>query len=910
MPYTIKSIGDEETSKQSVQSTQLPEAEVQEDKTVPMKTENSSNFQLNPPSIVPEKKAKFTIKSVPEKKQSNAESLQRYGAQGLKAGAYYGVSKIPYGPQAIMATEGAKMLMGTMAPNPEDIQLLKENFESRGIPWSKENEEAIQKGYDKAASLIPAISSGFEQAEKKGYKVEAKTPGQKAISVVLDTVAGSGNPVLKALGGGVALGLYHGLQNAGISEPTAGNVARIVGIILGQNPEGFMPIKEVEGTPISTSPGGTPPTKPTNINEKPSGISEYAEEARTKAIEKERTPEEKIAEKTLGKEELTGKKIEGAKEARGSLKTAQDILGPPIEIEQIPVKARVGEREREVTAPSTMRGKAQGRQLPVKQQTEGDGISRVAAQELGIEPTEVSSQQRTAMQNTLKREGLKLSPQPQQANPVERMTHSVTPIKAGNKEILGNNLKSVFNARERKVFEDANKLYDDARKLNENIIEDVTEMVPRLQEIHDQHINSSDPVKVDIAKEADKLIKEVSANGQPRPVSLASLIKRIQELHSGSKHKFANDPKNAYSLLTDVIEKQLDKAKGASADAVYAWKNARSFYRENYAEVFKNPESFNLLNDKNINYEELYDKLTKPSIYNFLEPQLRQSPAGIRILDAAKRDILERKFKEAFKGKTDIKQSEVRDVLDDIGINVNGFERGRIYESIQQIKNEQLALRDRTFTLSRKNLKQIEKPKQIKEKPIKEEKKVPLKERKLVDIKNKSWWKNASEKQIEAQFDSIQGIKIAEKMFADDPKYLEKLKRETAIRTITNKKVPGENTHETVERMLQDRDKEEFLEYLLGKDAVEDFRIRVKEIKKYEEDLKSYEHQQKQLQKQKETEQNKKLEKSLTEKITNTLIKMTKKEITLDVLDHIPIIKYTPRSIKNAVVEHLYEEKK
>jgi hypothetical protein len=802
--------------------------------------------------------------------------------------------------------------------------------------------EMVSKGYDREAIRsrlgaaekvseaipIPTQSEAEKWIEKKtGLPLTPKTEFQKGVRTSTQTaIMAPGSWAIK-LGAATFQPLFQKYNEAlgidkDIAEPVSQGMA-ILWALLQKGKVSASGIEEIskileESKPPSVPPSGirpTPPGERPEISVEYPGEYEYGEQYIKEPFkEATRRPEEKAFGRTFSGGEPPPPPGSAAQKIEKSVKFAQEeipqaakerFIPKPPELPKPPISKKI----------SPITGKPVGRERTINQIRERDERDRLAIQQLGISPETVSPEQRARTLETLRNEGLKLAKPPEATDKIGRMVQSVNPVQSGNLEDLGNNYKNLLNQRERDIAELSDEYFTRAREATDEVIEDATGMAPELQRLYESHRNSSDPVMVDIAKEANKLLHEIAVIGEegeigePIPVSFSFIIRRIQELRSGSKHKFANDPQNAYGILTDIAERELDRAEGISAEAVGLWRDAKDYYRHNYAHVFKNPMVFDVLNQKDLNYGDIYKKLTKPSIYNLVEPELSQSAEGQRVLDAAKRDIIENKFNEAFGKKETIRRNDVEDVLDDIGIHTTPEERTRIYDSLRQSQQETEAakIRERRGEAKLRE-KKFTKPEETK--PVKPE----IKERKYKDIRKKEWWRHATSAEAASKMDIIDGLKIAKQMLPEE-KYA-KLAHAAGIRRIMNKKVPDESIHTTMEKMLKNKDDLEYIEYSLGKDTVKDFEKRIEDVNKYNNEVKEYEIKIKQIEKQEATAQKKeakaalKAEKEkLNVKIKDNLGKKVGREITHRVLDTIPYFRHAPREMKSAVAEKLFPKK-
>jgi hypothetical protein len=823
-----------------------------------------------------------------EKPEDTLWSGVRTGMQLAKAAPWaIPQARIPmaigsFGAEAL--EKGAEYL----GPNEGEIDELKSNFKKHGIQVDDATfREDVNKGVKQAQEWMPTLGKLYNWFEEKGVPLEAKTPLQKSISVGSD-VAAMSDLKLATPAASLAMTMYNSLLNQQVPENIAGFISRAFGMVLGEK----SPEMEGKDQLEPTSPGPRP-----EIGEEPRTEYERSQEL-VKYLKGGEPPGKniKVFDPTKGKELKPGM----IKQSEGKLpESAKERFYP--KPPTLP-KPSPGERQLQIEL-AKLEKPSTGKELKVTQEKKGFPISDIAKKQLKLE-------------------GLEIRSPGESITPKEKIGESISLLKSPGPSKTGKSAKQIVNENERSVINLANKKYENAEKLTDNVIITTEEMTPELESLVDEWKESSDPIEKDVAREARKLLDQTrgkikkSGEGAEEelpeeahmPVKVSFLIKRDKELKSGMKYRFENDPENKYGRLTEIINKQVYRAAEGNPEAIKAVLEANNFYKHNYAPLFKNKESIPFLDKNNIRYANLYETLKTPDGYNFFKPIFMSTPQGERLLRTIRRDIIEDSLKgfvekEGKFNKNSVGQKRlIEQTLDELNIGITKEEKNNIFRAMTQMKTDaeqaQLLAGKEPYKPTKKETKVT---KEEITKPLK-----PLKKRKL-EVKSQKWFDTADAKDILKELDEVKKVKIyrqKSKVSVEREKEFDKIARDAGVAKIMKNKTPNEVTHKDIKEALRDVNTKEYLKETLGKETVAIFEKRISDIEKWEEDIAKYESQMKALEKQR-TEAAETAKKSLLSRKMEIMAKIAKKELTMYALNQIPVL---PHFLKQGITDATFDK--
>ena len=696
----------------------------------------------------------------PEEPFLSAASASRYAAQPIKSALYWA------GGLPGVAWEVATSLESGM-PDEEEMEIIEKRFPDRDIRG--ELETAATEAY----RTRPSISGMFNLLEDSGYKVEAKTKGQKATSVVSDVFAFVPGFKVAAVAGIMAGVAYERMVEGGVPDWLAGIIARfgVGGVFTKSNwnsaklkptPQKLLPQPE----PPPRTPGNTSSAAALKFGETKSNVE--------------------LGSKAIAMSEQLGRTIPPTPET-------------PTHPTHRTVPRPTGTQRAE--QPNRLRN------MRPNVLTGQQGNAEAAAQR-GLEGT------------------------PRVESPVEiedAIGNAISPTRIGNKVTFGDRTQRFLRLTSENMTRRNRNRYRASEESNSQRISTEPDLVAGIDNVlneadnnvaykeEGQLINMLRTLRgmlVADTEHFDADLQQLTRHQEFVPISKQHLINQMRQFRKFVQYKYTNDPSNVFYRAINLMEQAIERPTGTienEQNAIDLFRFAQAGHRE-WAEIFNTKYIKPIIARDEFDYEGITNKLLKPDRYNRISHVLDNgSIEGASISRELRREIVSDQLEPLLRKKDGTVRRNI--------LGSNEFNRAIREMPVTLHPNEVAAIRNavrpQTYPV------RASKP----PKPIKPPK---------IELRLDQKYANMTPEQIEARLSTVSGIKEFENMFRDatpeQKEMVQSLKRDIGIRILTKNKIAN-HKDATIENVLNDADSVAQLREFLGHDVVDSW---MRDLKKVE----------------------------------------------------------------------------
>jgi hypothetical protein len=757
-----------------------PEVKKHEPASTAPKTESETEFEKTIGA------ADYPEGFVPEPKEGLIKSTWRFFNQFPKAAIGYATAF--YSGLAELAKQGSTYV------DPSEIQTLKERWPDFDV------EGEVQKSVDEAAEYVPTLGKAFELAERyTGIPLEAKNDYQKGAEVFSwSTIPGNwSNKKDVILRGLMGVALYEKARDAGLPDPLAmtigaggGNLIGAVKDIHNQNSwragqEWLRRKAPWRQKLLEYDPFGTPPSEPSGVHPgEPMPIGQLGEEA-IDIFERKREKDLEILQE-LEQREAAKPKPPGQRTYALPTFTGQ----PP----QLPnITREAGERANQLT--------------------------RIGTENLPMVQPAPPKPLKTELRETIARGfGTEISP--------ERSENDVGLARRATAELHNANRASAREAR---------RLYAISRELNSS---DEHERRALNRELRNLNLEGSQSDQYKQYSQLATMLQNLEVRTRV-PMSDQQLIDARQEFSQYINRDLEYNKTNIFYRGINLIDQALLRSSSRNPEGHEAFRDATNFYR-NRMETFNNKTIRQYLSRGDFDWDTLHKGLVDPSKYILLSPIFEGRGANGRTISRMlKREIVE----NVFKPQVMIKEGDPDYYL---------AERPSFCRLMANFPIDLSQEEEQGLIRHARGMRQTYEPRRS-EVPIYERGVERVKEKKLPKpiakeaIPPKYFFDDKNLEQTVSHLESLSGIREANQLVqsSDDQALIsrfKKVKKELAIRKITGAKTKeGKESQNSIANVLENVDDVEYLKECLGPATIKMWQDRIKNYKKYEEDLKKYE---------------------------------------------------------------------
>ena len=300
---------------------------------------------------------------------------------------------------------------------------------------------------------------------------------------------------------------------------------------------------------------------------------------------------------------------------------------------------------------------------------------------------------------------------------IEGVLGKVHPTEIGNKRIAGQSLKKTIMETDRARYKAVSDLYDVSRKLNKGIEgvhpNLVAKLNARIKEI--KKVPSLSAAQKEIVKSGEELVKRLSDSFKGRIIQYRSinnqvLIDQIKNFREKLDYDFAHGAsKNIFKPMIKDIQEGIVEAANAAKNpkAVEALNKANREYRK-WATEFNN-DYINPYRDRtNFDYETLINKNLDPDNFNVIRDVVGDTKVGKEILEATKREIVEKKLAKFMKEPALVRSRDFRRAMTDLESVLTPKEVGAVKKEMESLVPKKLQVKVKRVRPSAEVKKELE----------------------------------------------------------------------------------------------------------------------------------------------------------------------------------------------------------
>lgn len=423
-----------------------------------------------------------------------------------------------------------------------------------------------------------------------------------------------------------------------------------------------------------------------------------------------------------------------------------------------------------------------------------EGRVAPTTQDLGIRPAPAPRKQPSDLKSTL--------------------LDSVNPYEIYNKSDTGRSIQRIVRDIDNEAYQNVNNIYNISRNLNENVVDIHPQMAERLNDMAENLRNIPQPSSVQrqLLNSIENILQDIAPVQEGvimgyQPINNQILIDQIQSLRQAVDFDFAHgQPKNIFRpLINDLSEGVINAAqRTGNIEAAEALINAETAYRD-WTTRFNNDYINPYRDISNRDYQKLFNKMLDIDEFNVMNDVIGETQAGNRIMQATRRDLVEKEMKNILDNPRNISQRELE----------RKFREMQTYlepEQIERLRNEIEQYRRRF-------------PREVRV--------VKMPEKVTPDLKAIQKYTNYSPEKIENMMNSRSGIKeLKNKLSTTDQgtKLFNKIRQQKIQDIIRGGKVKKEYTGKDIYEILNEKKNYNLMEELTSPEETKVLHETAKEI--------------------------------------------------------------------------------
>ena len=554
--------------------------------------------------------------NLPESTQDNGGGWTFEGVQNLpdqegalKTAGRYAAQVVKALPMAIPGVAPLEFTMGIAAKGAkqESLNDLEDMFD-RGLLKNDEYKKAVEavesQEVEKYSPTLGALYGGIERAT--GLPLEAKTSGQKVLSLASNVAAGApGGATTKAIGAATAVSGSQALQQMGLDEDSANLLSSIAGTYgAGKVQQGLDIIKKL---PINKTPPTTsqrqitqakrpPPPPPTAMNPPP-----------PPPVEAIGLPQEQPSYDI-------GTKLAEQLNLRPTEFATPEVVQPEIN---------------KPSATATKTAELKPQELPEHVDSSKLLAARTGGKDVGFRPADIA-----------------------RLPAEEKVGRTITPESFKNESTGGFAYKATIAEASRKFKKGESALYNLAEKAGEQATAPREELSSISRDIVRRY-KDVDPVRLTPQENrlyafAKDLADRSGDETGYKPISNAELMRDIRKINSLQDFDVEHgDPWKILNELKTPMREAILATEKMFPESVELYKRANSRHKE-WIDIFKNDHIKDYLNLSNYDFKNLYNKPLTIDAF----PQWQRAMRTGNVKDAemytqiAKKELVQKHLKE------------------------------------------------------------------------------------------------------------------------------------------------------------------------------------------------------------------------------------------------------------------------